>query len=247
VELDDAITISTPEGVELRVVLAGAGSRFIEGTLDLVIQLVLLVLTTVVLAEVVGGGVGAALLAMAAFAIFFLYHVLFEVLGSGRTPGKRMTHLRVVRESGAPVDLPASAIRTLLRLIDFLPTVYLIGLTSIVATRKNQRLGDLAADTLVIRELPAIKQPAATPAAPVQSALSFPTATAVGWDVSAVTPEELAAVQRFLARRNGLDPEARRTLAYRLEQALRSKVAAAPPTPEPEQFLEALARVKSAR
>jgi uncharacterized RDD family membrane protein YckC len=247
VDLDDAITISTPEGVELRVVLAGAGSRFIEGTLDLIVQLILLVLSTVVLAELVGGGIGAALLAMAAFAIFFLYHVLFEVLGSGRTPGKRMTHLRVVRESGAPVDLPASAIRTLLRLIDFLPTVYLIGLTSIVATRKNQRLGDLAADTLVIRELVAPKQTAARPATPAQAAPSFPAATAVGWDVSAVTPEELAAVQRFLARRDGLDPDARRTLAYRLEQALRAKVAAAPPTPEPEQFLEALARVKSAR
>lgn len=243
-DLEDAITISTPEGVELRMVLAGAGSRFIEGTLDLLLQIILLVLATVALGTLVGGGLGIALLAMAAFAIFFLYHVLFEVLGSGRTPGKRLTHLRVVRESGAPVDLPASAIRTLLRLIDFLPTVYLIGLTAIVATRRNQRLGDLAADTLVIRE---VRAP--SPVTPAQGAPAPPPgrAAATVWDVSAVTPDELVAVHRFLARRDGLDAKARRALAYGLAQALRAKVAGAPPACDPEQFLEALARVKSRR
>lgn len=240
-DLEDAITIATPEGVELRVVLAGPASRSIGGTLDIIFQLLLTVLAALVMLALIGGGIGEALFFMAFFAIVFLYHILFELLGSGRTPGKRLTHLRVVRENGASVDLPASAIRTLMRLIDFLPNVYLVGLFSIVVTRKNQRLGDLAAGTLVIREL------AAAPAArvPAETAAASSPGAAGRMDASAVTPEEMAAVHRFLARRHGLDAAARRALAYRLEQGLRPKVAGAQPAGEPEQFLEALAQVKS--
>jgi uncharacterized RDD family membrane protein YckC len=134
VELEDRITIATPEGIELQIVLAGAASRFIACVIDLVVQLALVVLAAVAALGLLGGGVGTALFAMASFAALYLYDVLFEVLASGRTPGKRVTHLRVVRERGTPVDLPASAIRNLLRLIDFLPTAYLVGLASILIT-----------------------------------------------------------------------------------------------------------------
>jgi len=127
VELEDRITLATPEGIELGLVLAGAGSRFIAGTIDLALEIVLIVLAGLATFLLVGGGIGVALFAMASFAAFYLYNVLFELLASGRTPGKRITHLRVVREEGTPVDLPASAIRNLLRLIDVLPFAYLLG------------------------------------------------------------------------------------------------------------------------
>lgn len=246
-ELEDRITIATPEGVELGIVLAGAGSRFIASVIDLAVQLVLIGLALLVALVLVGGGVGIALLAIAAFADFYLYDVLFEVLASGRTPGKRATHLRVVRERGNPVDLPASAIRNLLRIVDLLPGAYLVGLTSILLTRRNQRLGDLAAGTLVIRDgatRTSAGAPAPDPAAPGSPAT---TPAADGWDVSGVSLEELAAVRRFLERRESLDRRARVELAHRLEQGLRTKVAGAPESLGPEGFLEALARVKANR
>jgi uncharacterized RDD family membrane protein YckC len=261
VDLEDAITIATPEGVQLRVVLAGAASRFIAGSIDLVIEFVLVTLAALVAFLLIGGGIGAAVFFVALLAIFLLYNILFEVLAAGRTPGKRMTHLRVVLEGGAPVDLPASATRTLMRLIDWLPSAYLVGLGSILVTRNNQRLGDIAAGTLVIREItPAglapvglatasAQIPAGAPlAAPSAAHVDGATASVgaiVSADASAVTAEELAAVQRFLARRQSLDSTARRALAFRLEQGLRAKVSGLPQTGDPEEFLEALARVKS--
>jgi uncharacterized RDD family membrane protein YckC len=242
VELEDRTTIATPEGIELQIVLAGAGSRFIACVIDLFVQLVLIVLGAVAAFGLIGGGVGAALFAIALFAALYLYDILFEVLAAGRTPGKRMTHLRVVRARGTPVDLPASAIRNLLRLIDWLPAAYLVGLVSILLTKRNQRLGDLAAGTLVIRDVTARRAAAAAAPASADALLD-----SSSWDVSAVSVEELAAVRRFLERRESLDGRARRELAYRLEQGLRAHVAGAPDTLDPERFLEALAQTKAAR
>jgi uncharacterized RDD family membrane protein YckC len=244
VELEDRITIATPEGIELRLVLAGAGSRFIACSFDVLVQLVLIALVALVTRGLLGGGLGTALFAIGVFAVVFMYNVLFEVLAAGRTPGKRVTHLRVVRERGTPVDLQASAIRNLLRPIDLLPAAYLLGLASILVTKRNQRIGDLAADTLVIRDPDARDSSAglAERAAPAQQRLD-----SSGWDVSAVSVEELAAVRRFLERRATLDRRARLELALRLEQGLRRKVAAVPQELDAEGFLEELARVKAMR
>jgi uncharacterized RDD family membrane protein YckC len=244
VDLEDRITIATPEGIELHFVLAGAGSRFIARAIDMLLQLVLIGLAALVALGLVGGGIGLALLAIAFFAAVYMYDVLFEVLASGRTPGKRTTHLRVVRERGTPVDLPASAIRNLLRLIDLLPGAYLVGLTSILLTKRNQRLGDLAAGTLVIRDANTRSARAAHTerAAPVQQQLD-----SSGWDVSAVSVEELAAVRRFLERRATFDRRARLELALRLELGMRRKVAGVPEGLDTESFLEELARVKATR
>jgi uncharacterized RDD family membrane protein YckC len=240
VELEDRIVISTPEGIELRMALAGVGSRFIAGTIDLALQLVLILLSALAAYALLGKDLGRALFAMAAFAALYLYDILFEVLASGRTPGKRVTHLRVVREQGAAVDLRASAVRNLLRLIDVLPFAYLLGIITILLSKRNQRLGDLAAGTLVIRDLVTV------PVAAERAGIGAQPASA-GWDVSAVGEQELAAVRQFLSRRADLDPRARRELAHRLEQGLRAKVAGAPAGGEPERFLEELARAKAGR
>jgi len=240
VELEDRITVTAPEGIDLQMVLAGAASRFIAGSVDLAIELLLIFLAAFVFLGLVKGGVGTALFAMAAFVALYLYNVLFEVLAAGRTPGKRFSHLRVVRGGGAPVDLPASAIRNLVRLLDALPGAYLVGILSILLTKRNQRLGDLAAGTLVIRELPSGR-----PREDAPPSAGLP--ATVGWDVSAVEREELAVVRRFLERRSELDARARGELASRLEQGLRKKVAGVPVDLAPEAFLEALVHAKAAR
>ncbi len=252
-DLDESITIATPEGLELRLQLAGLGSRFIAGAVDLTIMLVLLGVLALIAGPVTGlsSGVSGVVYVIGAFVILLFYPILFEVLAHGQTPGKRMSHLRVLRDSGAPVDLPASSIRNLMRLIDGPLLLYLPSIVSIAATRRNQRPGDIAAGTIVTREQPVAKPsrrkraaPASTWAGPRVGGAEL---DADRWDTSAVTPQEVAAVRRFLERRDGLERGARRELAVRLADGLRPKVSSAPPDLAPERFLEELERIKRTR
>ena len=249
-DLDESITIATPEGIELRLQLAGLGSRFIAGGVDLVIMLILLGILAVITGPVAGlsGGVAGVVFVIGSFVILLFYPILFELLAGGQTPGKRMSHLRVLRDSGAPVDLPASAIRNLMRLVDGPLLLYLPSIVSIAVTKRNQRPGDIAAGTIVTREQPAPKR---SRKASTTSAAATATAGAVEpgerWDTSAITPQEVAAVRRFLERRASLERAARRELAVRLADGLRSKVTSAPANLGPEQFLEELERIKRTR
>jgi uncharacterized RDD family membrane protein YckC len=245
---DDRVTIATPEGVDLDLRLAGLGSRFVATTVDLLIQSALLLAAALALVGVeafsedsVVSGTGAAVFSVVFFLVIAGYDILFEVLASGRTPGKRWTGLRVVRTGGQPVGFLTSAIRNLLRLVDFLPFSYLLGIVSILATRRNQRLGDLAAGTLVVRERLGDVRRASSIAPP--DTLD----AGLAWDVSAITADELAALRSFLERRGGLTAEARALLADRLAERLREKVPGAGPTEGNEAFLERLAAVKAAR
>lgn len=238
-DLDDTITIATPEGVELRLQLAGLGSRFIAGVADLLIQLVLLGILALITQGV--SGAGGVVLVLGAFVITLLYPILFEVLAGGRTPGKRMSHLRVLRDSGAPVDLPASAIRNLMRLIDGPLLLYLPTIVSIAVTRRNQRPGDLAAGTIVTRENPVAVQTRGL------RTISASAGEGERWETSAVSAQEVAAIRRFLERREDLDLHARNRLAARLAEGLRPKVGSAPADLAPERFLEELERIKRSR
>jgi uncharacterized RDD family membrane protein YckC len=238
---EDRITIPTPEGVSLELTLAGLGSRAVAGTLDLALKALVVVLLLVVIVALLGAD-GAIVLVPVAGIAMLLFDVAFETLGGGRTPGKRRSGLRVVRSSGRPVDVVASMIRNVLRLVDGLPLSYVPTIVSIVATRRNQRPGDLAADTVVIRERRAIDRvaPAAAVAPPDRAAAG------ASWDVSAVPAADLATVRAFLERRDGLAGEARVRLAAQLDGALRPRVGGADVS-DPERFLEILYDAKRAR
>jgi uncharacterized RDD family membrane protein YckC len=237
VELDDRVTIATPEGIELELQLAGLGSRFIAGVTDLIIQIVLLVVLAIVTGAVSGdGSFNAAVFVIGSFVILFFYPILFEVLARGRTPGKWVTHLRVVRDTGAPDDLQASGIRNLIRIVDGPLLLYVPTVVSIVATAHNQRPGDMAAGTLVIRE-PSGRRASARRVTHDDLPSS--------WDVSAITPQELAAIRQFLERRDTLDREARSELAARLANGFGNKVAGAQLRGDPEAFLQTLADLKA--
>ena len=220
-EYEDRLQIATPEGVDLELTLAGVGSRFSAALIDFLIQVALL--TALGVAFLIGGdfgGWGDAAFALLAFLLFAGYDVLFEVLASGRTPGKRLNGIRVVRVDGSPVRFLTSAVRNVLRLVDIL-FFYLVGIVSILVTRRNQRIGDLAAGTLVVRERLAemTKDPYAAASAPPR-----PDGEWQSWDVGGVTAEELSAARAFLARRYELTPEARRLLADELADGFRRKV-----------------------
>jgi len=247
VQYEDRITIPTPEGVSLQMTLAGLGSRSIAGTVDLALKAVLVGLLLVVLVALLGA-TGALVIVPAAGMTMLLYDVLFETLGGGRTPGKRWSGLRVVRSSGRPVDLTASMIRNVLRLVDGLTLSYVPTFVSIAVTKRNQRLGDLAADTVVIRDRREVDraQPRFAGGAAPGGRASESAAAGASWDVSAVPAEDLATVRAFLERRNGLAGEARARVAAQLDGALRPRVGGADVS-DPERFLEILYDAKRAR
>jgi uncharacterized RDD family membrane protein YckC len=250
-QYEERTRIATPEGVELELVLAGLASRFIAELIDAVLIL-LLVGALVAVAALAGGTGGFVIFSVAvggALLISVAYHVAFEVLASGRTPGMRWNGLRVVMEGGEPVGLRASSVRNLVRLVEGPPLWYVPATVSILVTRRNQRLGDLAANTLVVRE-PLAKprrrrKRRATSAAALTAA--SPALRLTDWDVSAVTQEDLAAVRTFLARRAGFTPAARDGLARDLAARLDRKVAGQPAGLAPETLLEGIAAAKAAR
>ena len=242
-EYEDRVRISTPEGVDVELTLAGIGSRFIAALLDLLLQGAVLLAAAFALGVLGGDGTsfGNAAFSIVFFLVFFGYDVLFEVRSRGRTLGKRWTGLRVVRSGGRPVTFVPSAVRNVLRVVDILPMFYALGMLSIFVTARNQRLGDLAAGTLVVRERPGgmRERPVADEPITIHST--------DGWDVSAVSAQDVGTVRQFLARRDGLDTRARAQLAGDLERRLRPRVAGAPERIAAEEFLERLAAAKADR
>ena len=237
------MSIATPEGLELDLVLAGVGSRLVAALLDGLVRAGVLIAVAILTAITSPtSGVLFALWAITFFLVLFAYDVFFEVVAGGRTPGKRWSGLRVVTLSGAAVGVGASVVRNLLRIVDQIPGVYLVGILLVATTKKNQRLGDIIAGTLVVRERRTIDRTVTW--SREELADEDDTLT---WDVSAVTAEEVATVRRFLERRTTLDPDARRRIARELATRLIPKVVG-PTTPTaPEAFLLDLVAAKSRR
>lgn len=264
-QYEDRITLATPEGVELDIALAGLGSRFAAAALDAIIQMALLYGAGILITMSFGfaapaagetvGWIFIALWFVWMFLVLFGYDIVFETFNRGRTIGKMAVGIRVVRAEGTPVGFITSAVRNLLRIVDFLPGFYAVGMISILSTQRNQRLGDLAAGTLVVRDAtraganpPAMPHPGLYPPAPAPPAAAAPLDPSLqAWDVSAVSTDDMVAVRSFLARRHTLDPGPRWSLAVDISHRLQAKVSGAPANLHPEVFLEMLFAAKSGR
>lgn len=146
--LDTVRRVATPEGVEITLRVAGPVPRALAYSLDLLLRGA--VMFALMIAVSALGNFGSAIILLTAFLLEWLYPVLFEVLSAGATPGKRAMGLIVLNDDGTPVRWPASLTRNLLRAIDFLPFLYFVGFVTMVANRDFKRLGDLAANTLVV-------------------------------------------------------------------------------------------------
>ncbi len=239
-QLDDRVTFVTPEGVVLELVLAGLGSRFLARLLDTVIQSVLIIALAAGLSVAGGSGVSTAIATVLIFLVVFAYDIVFEALNHGRTIGKLAAGIRVVSATGEPVRFLATAVRNIARIIDFLPFFYLVGTICIVATERDQRVGDLAAGTLVARDrFPGLTH---TPAL-----ITVPPEAVATWDVSAVNANEVQAVRHFLDRRLELRWTARSHFALELSNRLGPKVAGIPPNSHPEYVLEGIVVAKQSR
>lgn len=245
-EIEDRLRIETPEGVDLEVTLAGLASRtgacFVDSLIISVALVVLLIAVTFmgVTAEedlfLLILGIGS----LASLVLLVGYYLLFESLNGGRTPGKAAFGIRVISVDGSPLGFGAVTIRNLVRLVDFLPGFYAVGLIAIVSSKRNQRLGDLAAGTVVIRD----SKSAVAPAILVDG---IDLTVLPPWDVSMVSEEEVGLVRRFAERRHTVQPANRAQLAAILAGPLRTKVAAPDAPGDDVEFLTRLLAEKLLR
>ncbi len=178
--LDTLQSVELAEGIEIRLRMAGPMLRASAYLIDLTIRIAVLAVSGILMmlaGIAVGAQVAGGVMLLAWFLLDWIYPVFFEAGRRGATPGKRVMGLRVVQASGSPVTLGQAIVRNFLRFIDGMPFfTYMFGVTSCLATRRFQRLGDLAAGTVVIYDrlppMPVIAAPPPMAAVPLPVGLS---------------------------------------------------------------------------
>jgi uncharacterized membrane protein SpoIIM required for sporulation/uncharacterized RDD family membrane protein YckC len=248
---EQTVDVETPELVVLTYSIAGIGSRALAAITDLLIVVGVFAVLGIVFAAVVatggfggfdfGGSWGVAILMLVQFALLWGYYVLFEGLMDGQTPGKRVHRIRVVREGGYSVTFGASAVRNLIRIIDMQPLFfYLVGMISVLATKRGRRLGDIVAGTIVVRE----DARRAAPAVPSAQRRESPSqSTALQTQLS---EDEYVVLSRFVERWSTLEPLKRAALAQQLAKRLSAALPDDDRAPGPK-LLELFERERRAR
>lgn len=251
IETEETLIIETPERVPLAFALASIGNRFLAVAIDHAIQY--FTIFVVAYASLTLSGLfdaksvfsekspatfvedvpkwTIALMIIVLFLIFAGYFVFFEWLWNGQTPGKRLLKLRVIREDGRPITLWEALARNLLRIFDAIPgfvlPVYSIGLIAIFLSGRDQRIGDMFAGTVVIRErtdeAPSFAETFSNPVADaafrrVNQPIDFRA------DVSSITEPEIEVVESFLRRRWDLTERQRIWMAWRVALPLMYKI-----------------------
>jgi uncharacterized RDD family membrane protein YckC len=174
------------------------------------------------------------------------YFVACELTMQGRSPGKALIGLRVVRDGGLPVTLRESLLRNLVRMVDMLPTQYFIGLVSMVLSKDVRRLGDYAAGTLVIRDA------RAEPARPIEVGRGPSRHAVFRFDreqLAAVGPVELRLARQTLRRIDELPTWKAREVLDRTTRALCTRLdfGESPPPEQQRDFLLTLLEVAEGR
>jgi uncharacterized RDD family membrane protein YckC len=258
----DNLSIDTPELVSIEMPLAGIGSRFIAILIDYLIwgagALVLIFLAAATLPAMhtfskISAQWAVALIIFVIFLVNWGYFTLFEAFWNGRTPGKRIAKIRVIQRTGRAIGLFESMARNLVRYVDWLPGFYAIGVIAMFSTKQHQRLGDLAAGTLVVRD----REPESplwgdsgsrtftaqlfTPSAPIPEPHYAVTLPMTG--IAKLSWQDLEVLEGFFARRLDMSLPTREALAQRIATAIQAKSGLEVPAgASVETFLEATAR-----
>jgi uncharacterized RDD family membrane protein YckC len=259
--IGDQLNIDTPELVSIELPLAGIGSRFIAAIVDSLVlgsALLLLIFLAVYIISALGAigpkaanwGLGIFFLIL--FLLFWGYFALFEAFNNGRTLGKRVAKIRVIHQSGRGINFVEALARNLVRFIDYLPGFYGVGIVAMFMSRRSQRLGDMVAGTLVVREreveapmwsestsrtLTAAALAPQSPIPPPHLRVVLPAPA-----LAKLAPSDLEVLEGFFSRRLDMDLATRGALASRIASALCAKSGLAiPPEVSVETFLEAVA------
>jgi uncharacterized RDD family membrane protein YckC len=259
----DQLSIDTPELVAIHMPLAGIGSRFIALLVDFVIwgigigvvmSIFAYFLPSLTAFNRMSAQWATALYLFLIFLFNWGYFTLFEAFNNGRTPGKRIARIRVIQRSGRAIGLFESMARNFIRYIDMCPWVvpYAVGVIAIFVSRDHQRLGDLAAGTLVVRdrieEAPISTEATRTFTAnifgpPVLTAEPHTAFTLPDHEVAKLTGADLQVLESFFARRLDMPLTTREALAQRIASAIQTKSGLEPPVgASVETFLEVTAR-----
>jgi uncharacterized RDD family membrane protein YckC len=268
----DQLNIETPEQVDLRFPIAGIGSRFLALLTDSVIQGAAMFLMFFAFALIFSsakklpGGVTPADAAAkwfiaAIFVFYFLlfwgYFSLFEAFWNGQTPGKRLLKIRVIKDSGRQITLFEALARNLIRIIDSLPSFYLIGVISMLCNREQKRLGDFVAGTIVVHERsgeqPLMSHNSRTFTSelypqPVETARDLAGGAFPADGVARLDAGDLNVIDTFFSRALDLDLDKRAEIAGRIAERMSAKMQV--PLPKdvtPERVLESIAHAMRAQ
>ena len=237
------ITILTPESVELKFELAGLGSRFLAVLIDSILQagaLIAISLAFVGLSHITDIGHIPdswlfALLILLLFSTWTGYFLFFEVTRNGQTPGKKLLGIRVIRDTGHPLDFRSGLLRNVMRAVDALPTMYGIGIISMFLSPQYRRLGDYAAGTLVVK-VPRHEQSQYSPFSKrtPESDTSLCNVGATAYllpdellaRLHLITREDYRAIRHFLDRQHELEQSVAARLAHRLAEPFAERLGA---------------------
>ena len=267
----DQLNIETPEQVDLRFPIAGIGSRFLAVLTDSVIKIVallLLIFGFVLIFSSVKTTPGMpasdtavkwfiAAIVLFLFMVQWAYYSLFEAFWNGQTPGKRLLKIRVIKDSGRQISLFEALARNLLRVVDWFPTLYLVGVISMLCNKEQKRLGDFVAGTIVVHER-SDEQPlmshnsrtftSALYPQPLETARE-PVGVALPADgVAKLDAGDLNVIETFFSRVLDLDLEKRAEIAGRIAERMSVKMGVPLPADVPqERVLESIAHAMRAQ
>jgi uncharacterized RDD family membrane protein YckC len=241
----EQLKIDTPEQIALELPLAGIGSRFLAIAIDTLIQIALYLLTGLIFLLLLPQGfsiftflpktLGPAIAIFIGFAIYWGYFALFESIWKGQTPGKRVAGIRVIKESGRPINAFEAIGRNLMRAVDVMPGIYGVGLLCMMLNEQSRRLGDFVAGTVVVHEK-TTDQVRPTWNTAVASA-------SASGRIGQVTAEELVLIETYLSRRFDLEPGVRLRTAIQIAERIKAKTGLEPQSHQHvDDFLEEAAR-----
>jgi uncharacterized RDD family membrane protein YckC len=244
----EKLNIDTPEQIALEFSLASIGSRFLALAIDTLIQLALALLLFGVM--LFGAGIasmtveraGTWLLAgliLGLFLIYYGYFAAYEVAWNGQTPGKRVIGLRVIHATGRPLSAFEAVLRNIVRVVDQTPGIYAIGIVAVFLSERSQRLGDLAAGTVVVHERAAVKG-----LDQITGDAERP-AVVARHGAAKLSREEISVIELFLRRRHELDGHARVRTAATIADRVRRRLELASEIDNERLLEEAVAEYKS--
>lgn len=231
---DEMLSIDTPENVAFGYTVAGIGSRFLAALVDTTIIVILETIVGLVsifalrqanLMSMVESWL-AAILGIVAFLLFWGYYIFFELVWNGQSPGKRWAGLRVIRVDGTPITLAETVIRNLVRIIDFLPFGYGLGIVTMFINDQARRLGDLAAGSMVVHDGGEISIQSIASHGHINIPPNLPELKP-GLALERLQPQDVQIIEDFLARLLEMANTAR--LAQQILKRMYERMGEAPP------------------
>ncbi len=244
--MNEHLSIETPEQIKINYNIAGIGSRLYAALIDIAVLTPIAFIGIYVTVRAMSdlderlGNWLAAIAGIATFALLWGYYMIFEITTNGQSPGKRALGLRVIKVHGYPIGFSDSAIRNLVRIVDFLPFFYGTGLLAMLLNKNWQRLGDLAAGTLVIKEDTRVSpNPMRNPT------IQKSTFVYADWiQLEQLTDAELVSIREYLSRRGTLPRLRRLQLVRAIGTPIARKMGGSNPI-DYEVFLEELYALKT--